>query len=114
MHQSFERKKKKKKLYRGRVGTSNFFAEFHKRDHPVSLQSNSRSLPKVAFKKSQNIAEDARVSNPVRRLLRVNTTSFPLIKNPERSEQVYPRDFWPEQARKLQETARNRASGPPR
>ena len=37
--------------------------------------------------------------------------SFPPIKNPERSEQVYPRDFWPEQARKLQETAKTERLG---
>ena len=39
----FWKKKNKKNWNRGRVGTLNFFfAEFHVRDHPVSLQSNPR------------------------------------------------------------------------
>ena len=32
--------------------------------------------------------------------------SFPVGKNSEQFEQVYPRNFWPEKARKLQETER--------
>ena len=50
-----EKKIKIKKLYRGRVGTLIFLQNFTNAinaDHPVSLKSNSRSLPKVAFKKS--------------------------------------------------------------
>ena len=41
MHQSFERKKKRKKLYRGRVGTLNFFCG-------ISLTRSSRK-PSVKF-----------------------------------------------------------------
>ena len=102
-------KKKKKKTLQGKGRDFECFCRIS-RTRSSHVPSVKSSFSSKSMHSLQKVLEYRRIRQRIQSdwtaFASTHDERFLLIKYPERSEQVYPRDVWPEQSWKLQETGR--------